>query len=411
MVDVPQIVYDRLRLASRERSPSRQGHPDAGLLAAFSEQALTVAERDGILAHLALCADCREVVALALPEAPVGAAPVSIEIENVGTWVSQSELPASHKLRFAWPSLRWAALAGGVAVVAGVFLTHPANQKPSTTAQTVAPQTVPAPTMTVPMVESKVSARASNKKGRAVAGKVATAPLPEDQAFLVAGKASQNTSENVEDSPKSASGNVSEPSAAGAQMARNIPASNPADGGDARAIERAKPATPEQETQAIEKQSGAAVSEEMPLDGRSSTAPQNVVPSANRRASAMSPKITWEIAGGVLQRSEDNGQTWQSVALRSDHPLLCFAVQGTEIWTGGVAGSLFHSADRGITWAQVHPLIDVQELDSDITHIDFRSANGSGVSSSQIVISTSKESTNNRETWSSVDGGKTWGKK
>jgi len=194
-------------------------------------------------------------------------------------------------------------------------------------------------------------------------------------------------------------------------MARNIPASNPADAGDAPSIERAKPATPEQETQAIEKQSGAALSEEMPLDGGSFTAPQNLGPSANRRASAVSAQITWEIAGGVLQRSVDNGHTWQSVGLRSDHPLLCFAVQGTQIWTGGAAGSLFHSADRGITWTQVHPLIDVRELDSDITHIDIRSANGSGVSSSQVVISTSKESTNNRETWSSADGGKTWAKK
>ena len=450
MVDVPKIVHDRLRLASREQSESRLGHPDADLLTAFAEQALAVAERDGILAHLALCTDCREVVALALPEAAVEAVPVSVEIENVGTSISRAGKPAPPKLRFAWPSLRWAALAAGVAVVAGVFLTHPANQKPSMIAQMVAPQTVPAATVTtVPVVESKVSAKAdspkldaartrsdsvvpngvnakaaapseqaensqllaSNKKGRAVAGKVATAPLPEDKAFLVGGRASQSTSENVESSPKSGSGDVSGPSGAGAQMARNIPASNPAEAGDSPAIERAKPATPQQETQPIEKQSGAALSEETPLDGRNGTAPQIVGPSANRHAAAMSPKITWEIAGGVLQRSADNGQTWQNVALHSDHPLLCFAAQGTQIWTGGAAGSLFHSVDRGVTWTQVHPLIDMQELDSDITHIDIQSGNGSAASSLQIVISTSKESTNNRETWSSADGGATWVKK
>jgi hypothetical protein len=424
MADVPKIVHDRLRLASREQSESRLGHPDADLLTAFAEQALAVAERDGILAHLALCTDCREVVALALPEAAVEAVPVSVEIENVGTSISRAGKPAPPKLRFAWPSLRWAALAAGVAVVAGVFLTHPANQKPSMIAQMVAPQTVPASTVTtVPVVESKLSAKAdspkvdaakllaSNKKGRAVAGKVATAPLPEDKAFLVGGRASQSTSENVESSPKSGSGDVSGPSGAGAQMARNIPASNPAEAGDSPAIERAKPATPQQETQPIEKQSGAALSEETPLDGRNGTAPQIVGPSANRHAAAMSPKITWEIDGGVLQRSADNGQTWQNVALHSDHPLLCFAAQGTQIWTGGAAGSLFHSVDRGVTWTQVHPLIDMQELDSDITHIDIQSGNGSGASSLQIVISTSKESTNNRETWSSADGGATWVKK
>lgn len=43
-------------------------HPDADQLSAFIEQALPSHERDGVLAHLAVCADCRAVVALALPE-------------------------------------------------------------------------------------------------------------------------------------------------------------------------------------------------------------------------------------------------------------------------------------------------------------------------------------------------------
>jgi hypothetical protein len=50
-------------------------HPDADQLSAFIEQALPVHERNGVLAHLAVCGDCRAVVAISLPEAPL-AAPV-----------------------------------------------------------------------------------------------------------------------------------------------------------------------------------------------------------------------------------------------------------------------------------------------------------------------------------------------
>ena len=42
-------------------------HPDADQLSAFAEQALPAHEREATLAHLAVCAECRAVVALSLP--------------------------------------------------------------------------------------------------------------------------------------------------------------------------------------------------------------------------------------------------------------------------------------------------------------------------------------------------------
>src|SRR5882762_11218420 len=105
MTEVPKIVYDRLGAALPE-----QAHPDADLLAAFAEQALLATERDGVLQHLALCGDCREVVALALPAADL-APPRIADEDGVRTTVSRAGAPAPHKLSFAWPSLRWAALA------------------------------------------------------------------------------------------------------------------------------------------------------------------------------------------------------------------------------------------------------------------------------------------------------------
>jgi hypothetical protein len=47
-------------------------HPDAESLSAFSEQALEGRERDEVLAHLAVCGRCREVVALASEAAATG---------------------------------------------------------------------------------------------------------------------------------------------------------------------------------------------------------------------------------------------------------------------------------------------------------------------------------------------------
>src|SRR5260370_22553737 len=119
MTEVPKIVDDRLRSALPE-----QAHPDADLLSAFAEQALSAAERDGVLQHLALCGDCREVVALALPAADM-VPPQTADEDGVRTTVSRAGAPAPHKLSFAWASLRWAALAAGVVVAAVVLLVHP----------------------------------------------------------------------------------------------------------------------------------------------------------------------------------------------------------------------------------------------------------------------------------------------
>src|SRR5216684_7709863 len=112
MTEVPKIVYDRLRTALPEPA-----HPDADLLAAFAELALSTTERDGVLKHLALCGDCRDVVALALPAADI-TPPRTADEDSVRTILSRAGAPAPYKLSFAWPTLRWAALAAGVVVAA-----------------------------------------------------------------------------------------------------------------------------------------------------------------------------------------------------------------------------------------------------------------------------------------------------
>src|ERR1700687_2008384 len=132
---LPAIVHDRLRAAGLKRALPEQSapepaHPDADVLTAFAEQALSAAERDGVLEHLARCGDCRELSALALPPAEIVAAPMAATTEAGEATVSRGRAPAPHQRNFAWPTLawptlRWAALAAGVAVAPAVLLVHP----------------------------------------------------------------------------------------------------------------------------------------------------------------------------------------------------------------------------------------------------------------------------------------------
>jgi hypothetical protein len=464
MTEVPKIVYDRLRAALPERAlperalPERTGperaHPDADLLTAFVEQALSATERDSVLEHLALCGDCREVVALALPAAEMVPPPIADETDGVRTTASRAGAPAPHKLSFAWPSLRWAALAAGIAVVAAVLLVRPgklnqatlpsANRQVATTVPPASgPQTAssPVPSSSVPSSpvpsspiassptdQSAVMAKtdearpkselrlsnalkagrvvtpspqaesgillADNKKDSRQADRLPAAPSTSAPALDYDARSSRVATETVEVSGAAAA--TTEPSTESALMARN----------DAPAIEKAKPAP--QGIEAIEaneqpKTQPAAV------PGPAQPQARNVMSAAKLTSLAsqtLAQNVTWAITGGVLQRSLDSGQSWQN-ALHADHPLLCYASQDKDVWTGGQAGALFHSANRGATWVLIQPSIKAEQLGSDITHIELRGQlRGDARGPAEILLSTS-----NNEIWSSANGGKTWEKK
>ena len=425
MTEVPKIVHDRLRASGPQGSASAQAHPDADVLTAFAEQALSASERDGVLEHLARCGDCRELLALALPPADIVAAPIAataagkaMVCENV-----------------AWPTLRWAALAAGVAVAAAVLLVHPGqlNQValPSanrTAAAPSGPQIATSPAASSPVAtpstdqlavlakteepQPKPELRASkklktgqaampphpaeygmlladnkdNRKDSSQADKAPAAPSAGARAFNYEASAGRGANETIEVS--GATGAVETESSSLKAMAQNeMP------------VVKAKPAPAGIEGNRLQK------AEAPSLPGIAMLQTRNVMSmskSAAKLTSSASPalahNVTWAITAGVLQRSLDSGQSWQE-ALRADHPLLCYASRDQDVWAGGQAGTLFHSADSGVTWLQVQPSIEALPLTSDITHIDVRGA-------AEVVISTS-----HHEIWSSADSGKTWEKK
>src|ERR1700694_5792628 len=111
MSELPKIVYERLR-ARPEHSPLAQQHPDADLLAAFSEQMLSASERESVLDHLALCEDCRDAIALALPPGEAAAVSVPVQRERerpISISTAKEEKEKEEKKnwppRFAWPNL------------------------------------------------------------------------------------------------------------------------------------------------------------------------------------------------------------------------------------------------------------------------------------------------------------------
>lgn len=112
MEKVPQIVSERLRTAAGKTSSAAADHLDADVLTAFAEKSLPEAERTPVMDHLALCGDCRDVLALALP------ATESLEPMAEPSHASFSRSSSSQSSWFSWPVLRWGFAAAGLAVIA-----------------------------------------------------------------------------------------------------------------------------------------------------------------------------------------------------------------------------------------------------------------------------------------------------
>jgi hypothetical protein len=412
MTDVPKIVHHRLRAATPERDRLERAHPEADLLTAFAEQALSATERDGVLQHLALCEDCRDVVALALPAMDLTVTPVEAESEAVRTPIPDKT--RANWLAWAnihWGRLSWAALAAGIAVA--VLVVRPELDrlaKPSPPMSSVASQ-MPAPagqptsqiaakkagndkseatdgTMQLSANKSGVEKLSPHAEGRlASAGKTQTgntiakltAPAPSGTHAIETPGAMSDTA-TVSGAPATL---TAEALTGGNLMARE----------EAPAIRRAKPALEAKVNEPTKTAGigGSSAQAMAPLNGRNTLV--NAAP-----VTALKQNPTWTIARGVLQRSIDGGQSWQ-IAVQGEHPLVCYANRGQEIWAGGQAGTLLHSIDGGTTWNAVVVSFNGQPLGADITHIEMRGPAG-------IILAT-----DNHESWNSTDGGKTWEKR
>src|SRR5882724_900319 len=147
MEQFPKIA--RARMAAH--APGE--HPEAEQLNAFAENALAAQERESVLAHLAACSDCREVVGLAVEARPEGA----------------PAKPARDGFR--WATFQWAAVAASVAIVTVAVLVVGPKEPRTPQLATVSPESrqQPAEAQAAPKVSE--TANMDLKAGRVAESK------------------------------------------------------------------------------------------------------------------------------------------------------------------------------------------------------------------------------------------------
>jgi len=165
MEQIPKIVQQRLQATA----PAGV-HPDPDLLTAFAEKSLSERERSQVLQHLGQCTECRQVVALAMPE-----------------MVAPSPIPAPTRW-FSWPVLRWGALAACVVVVSAAVTLH--YERRESAERVVAPST-PVPAAPVPATPetSALQSQAPQELDQKLAAKITPpSPFRSDRDEVTAGK-------------------------------------------------------------------------------------------------------------------------------------------------------------------------------------------------------------------------------
>ena len=442
MEPLPKIARERLRASHVVE------HPDADLLTAFAEQALTTVERSQVADHLSRCTDCRQVVALATELKP--------PTDNVA--LATKSISRSRGRLLSWPVLRWGALAACLVVVsaAGLLLTQRSfhrAEKISATAQpekTTAeidqrssdqPSAISAPSSAAELkkqtpssepdivAQSKMPGPTRERKeflilpeGRADkkdAGSLAYAPPVAGK--VVAEKASQAAPAMV--SPRSSSNQAiidSSPTVREEQVANAAPAAPtdqkgtaPAIGSDEQParvpamsesveVTAEAPTLQTQSTAVMAKSARSKLKTENKAVAGGTTTNELAATAAITDGSRLTRDVNaaqWTLsADGVPQRSFDSGKTWEKVQVDHHKSFRALSAQGMDVWVGGLAGVLYHSSDVGLHWTRIIPVAESSTLTGDILIIDFRDPLHG------------KLTTANRESWITADAGKTWQK-
>lgn len=419
MQTLPQIVRERLNATK-----SASDHPEPNVLTAFAEDSLPRPERTRVLEHLSTCADCRDVVALALPELEVVA---PVVVPSRGAW-------------FTWPALRWGfATAGILAISTFGVLQYRRHIQPE---RMVAEQT------SSPEAADRIEAPAPAPPSAAAgAEKSATSPARSAMRSL--------PSEVATSSPRSGNeigsihGSVSVRQAGvpmGAPVANRFaapvtrppqqsPYENPAfaaapkrSSDSAAAAAEAKAAFVPPAAQVDLSTEGAVAQS----PAQSLNEPQTLAENDSLHIGKAKPADApiWTVgADGVLERSFDQGSTWQDVdvtaasaqvgnplspgtapgtaakkynhvlAMKRPEPPPVFravSANGPDVWAGGVSGVLYHSVDAGKRWTRVAPIFGDTALLGDIVSVEFPDNRHGRITTSTAQV------------WTTSDDGQTW---
>lgn len=370
MRDVPKIVVNRLQELAADRM-----HPEAEMLAAFAEQLLPPSERTLVINHLGSCAECRQVMVLAMP----AAAELVVKVRGArGGWLS-------------WPVLRWGfASATILALISVGILEYEHRDRGYEEIASRSARAASAENQGVSQVPEQSHAvqpaqQSAVRRQTRISGKGLNA-LHDDQTARVAGDL------------KASAGSGPVTDRLQSLLETTTAAQNqPPDQLIQHQSERQSYASSD-----VVKAKAAVVPQSPSGPVASSGAP-NISPQ-------MSPSVLtgvstrWAIsAAGGLQRSSDAGKTWADVDVipatgKSETELVFRSVAaiGSEVWAGGSSAVLYHSGDAGARWQKVFPSTAGATPTGDINQIDIFDRQG-------LTISTSTG-----ETWTTSDGGKSW---
>jgi hypothetical protein len=324
--------------------------------------------------HLAQCANCREVVALSIPQ--LEATSLVATVRDSSRWLS-------------WPVLRWGALAVCVIVVgAAVTLRHP---KPESSQPSILARQSGAPAEGKPAVEAPNVAN-----GNGLTAKLASPRPPEASSDVTVWAPAKRLAKSTTASGSPGAESVLAKAAKSAEPKSTD--SSLAEMADARPAEtfelvpgRAKDALEEPQTAGARDATVGGPVED------AAAVPQATNEALLRATPNLVPRWTLS-ADGTLQRSLDSGRTWTTIPVSDRTIFRALAASGLDIWVGGSGGALYHSSDAGEHWMRVQPAANGESLTADIIGVEFTD------------VLHGKLTTSSQDVWTTADSGQTWQK-
>jgi Putative zinc-finger len=273
-------------------------HPDADVLTAFAEDSLLERERAAVLAHLAGCTECRQVLSLSVEAAPPGV-------------VSITSSPRRVRNRVWMP---WGAVAAGIAVACSIAVYR--VEKRPVYAPTVT-QKPESPAVAPPQEVAQVQAPAS--QAAIARRKDAPAPLTKTQSTMpaVSGNAiAQNDKQTTADA---------------LQQAEVTTDAEPA------AKAKAEAAAPSRDLRSVTQSAGAIALSD--------------AHAVSRNAPIARPH--WRLnEQGQPERSFGDG-TWLVAAPDTPARMHVVSIIGDVVWVGGDESQVFRSLNDGATWQPI----------------------------------------------------------
>ena len=332
------------------RSQQVESHPDSDVLTALSEGGLLQRERQRILAHLAACADCREILSIA-------AATAIDPADDLKPFLVRRP---SRPPRRAW--LPWASLAACLLVACSAVLFY--QQKLALPRNATVATREP---VRIPLSTAQSPARSPSAERKETLGKTensAALKSPQTphlfQNLTAANAILQAPIESAKQSEVSRQSSYQ----AGAEVG-----------------EMATPATPVLK---------AAPAQSVPAFVNATTERERSAASITAAA-----RPHWRINGmGQPERSYGDG-VWQTVLSHEPSKMRVISVFDGEVWIGGDHSRLYHSIDNGMTWNLI-ALPDKNGRKHSIAHIHFQTSQSGTVESDDGAV------------WTTSDGGSTW---